>query len=127
MAHDTMVKGGISEMTAAIALMANGWEVAFPSLSEVYDIVAKDPDDGTFKRLQVKTVRRRTDRNNELVIYSTKGNGEPYQPHDCDLIVGVEGDSVYIVPCTGLREYWSSDAQVKRKWTKLNANKMEAV
>jgi hypothetical protein len=129
MAHSTQITGGISEMTAAIALMANGWEVAFPSLSEVYDLVAKDPQTDEWRTCQVKTIRRRTDRNNESVIYATNGKGEPYQPQDCDLLVGVEGGSVYLVPCTGLKEYWCADSALERKWTKLELNptKAEAV
>lgn len=124
MAHSTMIKGGISEMTATIALMSSGWEVAFPSVDEAYDLVAKNPQTSAWETLQVKSIRRRSDRNNDLVIYATNGKGEPYTPDSCDWIVGVEDSTVYLVPCSGLREYWSVDG---RKWTKLNANNKEAV
>lgn len=128
MAHYTQVKGAISEKTVEIALMSNGWAVAGPTVDELYDLVARDPSTGEFKTLQVKTIRRRTDRKNEKVIYATNGKGEPYTPDACDLIVGVEGADVYLVPCSGLREYWCKDGtEDRRGWTKLKISESGAV
>ncbi|WP_258523426.1 hypothetical protein [Rossellomorea marisflavi] len=79
----------------------------------------RDPLTGDKFTVQVKTIRRRVDRGNELVVYATNGKGEAYQPHDCDLIVGVEGDTIYMFECTGKREYWASDATAAKRWVKF--------
>jgi len=121
MAHETQVTGKVSEMTAARALLANGWEVADPVVAEVYDLVAKDPANGEWYTVQIKTLRKRSDRNNELVVYARKGNGQPYQPQDCDYIIGVDGDTAYMFECRGISEYWSSEATAKKRWIKLTA------
>ena len=121
MAHETQVKGKLSEITVVKALLANGWEVAEPSVDEIYDIVAKDPLNGEWKTFQVKTIRRRRDRNNEMVIYATDGGGKPYQPQDCDYIVGVEGDIAYVTECTGIREYWATDKAASERWVRLTS------
>jgi len=121
LAHETQVKGKLSEMTVIKALLANGWEVAEPSVDEIYDVVAKDPLINEWKTFQVKTIRRRRDRNNEMVIYATDGSGTPYQPQDCDYIVGVEGDVAYVTECTGIREYWATDKAASERWVKLTA------
>lgn len=120
MAHKTQVTGTLSELTAARALLANGWEVSLPAVDEVYDIVAKDPVDSEFKSIQVKTIRRRKDRNNEMVVYATNGKGEPYDPADCDYIVGVEENTVYMFENTGLKEYWRTDVSAAKRWVKLS-------
>lgn len=119
MAHETQVTGKLSEMTVARALLSNGWEVAQPEVDESYDLVARDPLTGEFKTIQVKTIRRRKDRNNEMVIYATNGKGKPYQPQDCDYIVGVEGDTVYMTECTGISEYWATDKAASKRWVKF--------
>lgn len=121
MAHETQVKGTISELTAVRALLANGWEVSIPSVDESYDIVAKDPVSGEWATFQVKSIRRRTDRNNEMVIYATKGNGQPYSPADCDYVVGVENEDVYVFENEGLKEYWRTDTSAAKRWVKLSA------
>lgn len=123
MAHLTQVVGTVSELTATGALLANGWEVSHPVVDEKYDIVAKDPVNGEFRTMQIKTVRRRTDRNNEMVIYSTNGRGQPYHPSDCDYIVGVEDNTVYMFENTGKKEYWASDVSAVRRWVKLTSKR----
>ncbi len=119
MAHETQVTGTVSELTAALALLSNGYEVALPFAPEIYDLMIRDPLTGDKFTVQVKTIRRRVDRGNELVVYATNGKGEAYQPHDCDLIVGVEGDTIYMFECTGKREYWASDATAAKRWVKF--------
>ena len=121
MAHSTQVTGKVSELTAALALISNGWEVSSPIIDEVYDLVGKDPINGAWATFQVKTIRKRTDRKNEMVIYSTKGNGEAYQPHDCDYILGVDGDRVFMAECTGVKEMWASEASAAKRWVELTA------
>lgn len=124
MAHETQVTGTISELTAVRALLSNGWEVALPVVAENWDMVGKDPLTGETKYMQVKTIRRRKDRGNEMVIYATNGKGEPYTPDSCDYIVGVEGDTVYMTECTGIKEYWASEASAAKRWIKFEVGEV---
>jgi hypothetical protein len=121
MAHESMVTGAISELTAAKLLMESlGYEVAKPLCPEVYDFLARDPADGKAYRIQVKTLRIRTDRDNALVVYAKKGNGKPYTKEDCDYIVGVNGNRAFMFECEGLGEYWSTEQTAKKRWIELN-------
>jgi hypothetical protein len=122
MAHATQVKGEVSQLTTAIALLSNGWEVAKPYVDEAYDLVAKDPISKEFKTIQVKTIRRREDKGNEMVIKGVNGNKEPYTPDICHYMAGVEGDTVYLTECTGIKEYWASDASAAKRWIKFTAD-----
>jgi hypothetical protein len=119
MAHESQVTGEISELTAAIALLSNGYEVARPIVAEKYDLIIRDPLTNEKFTVQVKTIRRREDRGNELVVKATNGKGEPYTPDSCDLIVGVENESIYMFECTGKTEYWASDATAAKRWVKF--------
>lgn len=119
LAHETQVTGKLSEMTVARALLSNGWQVAEPVVDEVYDLLGRDPITEAFKTIQIKTIRRRKDRNNEMVIYATNSHNDPYQPQDCDYIVGVEGDTVYMTECTGIKEYWATDKAASERWVKF--------
>lgn len=125
MAHETQVTGKLSELTAANALLSNGWEVSFPVVDEVYDIVAKDPVSGNFETVQVKTIQRRLERNNSMIVYAKNGKGEPYSPDTCSLIAGVEDGTVYLFENTGQKEYWRTDASAAKRWIKLTDNKNE--
>ncbi|UTR05188.1 group I intron-associated PD-(D/E)XK endonuclease [Alkalihalobacillus sp. LMS6] len=120
MAHSTQVVGKVSEMTAARALLNLGWEVAQPLCAEVYDLVAKDPVSGEWATVQVKTLHIRPDRRNALVVFARKGNGTAYSESDCDYIIGVRDETVYMFENRGLQEYWSTEASVAKRWVKLN-------
>lgn len=104
-----------------------GYEVAKPLVPEVYDYLARDPANGVSYRVQVKTLRVRTDRDNALVIYAKKGNGKPYTPDEVDLIVGVEGDRAFMFECKGLTEYWSTEQTAKKRWILLQNEEKAAV
>jgi hypothetical protein len=119
MAHETQVTGAVSELTAAMALLSNGYEVARPLVPEKYDLIIRDPLTNDKFTVQVKTIRRRTDRSNEMVVYATNGKGEAYQPQDCDLLIGIEGDTAYMFECTGIKEYWASDTTAAKRWVKF--------
>ncbi|MDR7001612.1 hypothetical protein [Neobacillus niacini] len=128
MAHETQITGAISELVAAKLMMETlGYEVAKPLVPEVYDFLARDPANGRAHRVQVKTLRVRTDRDNALVIYAKKGNGKPYTPDEVDLIVGVDGNRAFMFECTGLGEYWSTEQTAKKRWIELNNTEAEAV
>lgn len=118
-AHETQVTGRHSELLAATALLANGFEVAQPIAPEVYDLLVRNPATNDYSRVQVKTARVREDRDGAIVVYARKGNGEAYTPDDCDMIVGVNGGDVYIFPCRGISEYWSNPNSASDKWTLL--------
>jgi len=118
-AHPTQITGKVSELKAAQALLANGWQPAFPLVDEAHDIQAWHPELGS-ARFQVKTIRQRTDRANQYVLYARKGNGTPYTKEDCDFMIGVLGDAVYMTEVRGCSEYWVSESSVEEKWTKLN-------
>ena len=124
MAHQTQVIGTVSELTAARALLANGWEVSLPMVPERYDLVAKDPVDKKQKTIQVKTIRRRGDRANEMVVYATDGKGRAYTPDSCDLIVGIEGDTAYMFENAGKKEYWASETSAAKRWIKFDTDGM---
>lgn len=126
--------GAISELTAASLMMSQlGYEVAKPLVDEVYDLLARDPVNGEYFRVQVKTLRVRTDRDNALVVYARKGNGEPYTPEEVDLIIGVDRDRAFMFECTGLSEYWSTEQTAVKRWVTLSneeigmTTKLEAV
>lgn len=121
MAHETQITGAISELMAAKLMMESlGYEVAKPLVPEVYDYLARDPANGQAYRVQVKTLRIRTDRDNALVIYAKKGNGKAYTPDEVDLIVGVHGNRAFMFECTGLTEYWSTEQTAKKRWVELS-------
>lgn len=103
------------------ALTACGWEVSRPLVPEVYDLVGRDPLNGEFKRIQVKTVRVREDRGGALVIYAKKSNGIPYSPEEVDYIAGVLGNTVYLMECRGIGEYWAQDAKANERWIEITA------
>lgn len=121
MAYSTAVKGHNSEAIVEITLLAMGWEVSRPIVDEKYDLLVRMPGAGPneFLRLQVKTIRRRADRKNEMVIYSTYGQGNPYTYEHCDYIVGVNETTFYMIPCDGRQEYWASDEKAEREWEKF--------
>lgn len=112
----------MSELTTESVLLSRKWEVSRPILDEKYDILVREPGtpSSDFKRVQIKTIRRRVDRGNEMVIYATNGRGVPYVPEDIDYLAGVEGTSVYLVECTGLQEYWASDETAAKKWRRFD-------
>lgn len=121
MAHETQIIGRLSEITAHHALIAAGWEVAEPSTTEPYDVVAKDPLTGKWHTIQIKTIRRRKDRGNEMVVYAKKSNGANYSMEDCDYLVGVEPitGATYMFENRGIGEYWATDESSETRWIKL--------
>jgi hypothetical protein len=126
MAHESTVIGGVSEMTATIALIANGWQISKPVIPEAYDLVGKHSVTGECKTFQVKTINRRFDRNGEYVISGRKSNGTNYTTGDCDYLVGVDGTDVYITECKGFAEYWASESTIGTRWAKLTGQAASA-
>jgi len=120
MAHEAITKGRYAELLAQTALLANGWSVAEPIAPEPFDLVARDPANGRWHRIQVKTARRRDDRNGEIVVYAKKSNGAAYTRDDCDLIIGVVDDEVYMFPNREISEYWVHPNTIESRWTKLD-------
>lgn len=120
MAHHTQVTGALSELTAAKALMEGlGYEVSRPLVPEVYDLLARDPANNQYYRVQVKTLRIRADRDNALVVFARKGNGQPYTTDDCDFIIGVDGQRAFMFECAGQAEYWATETSASKRWIEL--------
>jgi len=67
-------------------------------------------------------LRVRTDRDNALVVYARKSNGQPYTQDDCDYIIGVNGNRAFMFECEGLTEYWSTEQTAKKRWIELGAS-----
>ncbi|GAA0840624.1 hypothetical protein GCM10008915_36560 [Bifidobacterium pullorum subsp. gallinarum] len=124
-AHISEVVGQVSESIARTALVCAGWTVAKTETRESFDIVARDPVYGEWKTFQVKTIKLRSDRRNEMVVYARKGNGEAYTQPEADYIIGVlgaketEAPRVWVFENTGLTEYWATEASAERRWIEL--------
>ena len=99
--------------------MANGYEVAEPVVAEPYDLLFRKKDDKRTYRAQVKTCRVRDDREDAIIVYAKKNNGDVYTKKDCDYIIGVLDDDVYIFDCRGIGEYWVTENTIKKNWTRL--------
>ena len=121
MAHITEVIGAYSEKLAEVALMASGYTVLKPTTAEPYDYVALGSGNRTLK-VQVKTIRIRNDRNNELVIVATNGSGALYSEEDVDCFIGVLGGDqprVFMLANRGIKEYWSTLDRAPKRWLEL--------
>lgn len=114
MAHDAHITGRVSELKAITALIANGYEVAEPVVAESYDLLVRK--NGETARVQVKTCRTREDRD-AVIVHAKRNNGEPYTVKDCDYLVGVLDDEVYMFECRGVSEYWVRQDQIG--WKRL--------
>lgn len=128
MAHASTQTGKVSELTAAMALINVGWEIAEPVVDEVYDLVGRDPANGDFRTFQTKTLRKRTDRDGTWhVIEGKRGNGNCYSAEDVDYMLGVDAETgdVYMTECRNLSEYWQrpDSMTAKFRWVKLTAEK----
>lgn len=124
MAHVTTVIGAYSEVVAELALLANGFTVSTPRTAEPFDLKAEEPLTGREIKVQVKTIRKRTDRNGDLVVYATKGNGDKYEQSDVDYFIGVLGEEgefprVFMFENRNLREYWASESRASERWVEL--------
>ena len=138
MSYVTEVTGVYSELVAEVALMANGYQVSRTRTAEPFDLKAIDPVNGIEYKYQVKTIRKRTDKNGELVVYATNGRGNTYKKSDVDFFIGVlteEGEvpRVFMFENRGIKEYWASEARASNRWVELslalnrNLYKSEAV
>lgn len=125
MAHVTEVTGVYSELIAEVALMANGYQVSRTRTAEPFDLKAVDPLNGCELKVQVKTIRKRADRNGELVVTATNGRGQTYSKSDVDMFIGVlveEGETprVFMFENREIREYWASEARAVNRWVELS-------
>lgn len=120
MAHSTITKGRHSELLAQTALLANGWTVMESVAPEVFDIgITRSGMGREFYRVQIKSARRRDDRNGEIVVYSRKNNKTAYTLDEADYIIGILDGDVYMFENRELAEYWCPAHAINEKWTKL--------
>lgn len=124
MAHYSEQRGKASQLAAKLALVSSGWVVAEPETEEPFDLIGCDPANFQWYTFQVKTIRKRTDRGGDLVVYAKKNNGEPYSKSDADYIVGVlgaggEAPRVFYFENRGIGEYWASESRAATRWHEL--------
>lgn len=117
-AKKSTVVGRCSELLAITALLRNGWIVAEPTTPEPYDLVARDPQTGGWKTVQVKTIFRRPDRNS-LVVQARRGDRTSYGTEEVDLFAGVLDGRVFLFENRGLTEYWVTLDTLSEKWREL--------
>lgn len=113
-------------MIAEAALMASGYiGVGKPTTNEYYDLAAIDPLSKEHVTFQVKTLKRREDRGNNLVLFAKKGNGEPYgDDEQSDYYIGVLLDDgeiprVFVMENRGISEYWAKETDASERWIEL--------
>ena len=125
-AHVTERVGVYAELIAEAALMASGWlGVSKPTTNEYYDLSAIDPLSRQHVTFQVKTLKRREDRGNNLVLYAKKGDGTPYEEDNAaDYYIGVLVDDgeiprVYAMENRNISEYWAKETDASNRWVEL--------
>lgn len=113
-------------MIAQVALLANDWIPHESRTKESYDVLATNPETGRAEKVQVKTIRRRSDRGGDFVIYARKGDATTYDLADADWILGVLADNgevprVFLLENTCQREYWSVESRLAANgWRELS-------
>lgn len=113
-------------MVAQIALLANGWIPHESRTKEAYDILATNPETGRAEKIQCKTIRRRTDRAGDLVIYARKGDATTYDLADADWIIGVLAENgeiprVFLLENRCRTEYWTREERAHLNgWRELS-------
>jgi hypothetical protein len=87
---------------------------------EVFDLGITRPGMGReFYRVQIKSARRRDDRNGEVVVYARMNNGGNYTREEADYFIGILDGEVYMFENRELSEYWCPAHALSEKWTKL--------
>lgn len=126
MAHLTERVGIYAELIAEAALMASGFiGVSKPTTAEYYDLSAIDPLTGEHVTFQVKTLKRREDRGNNLVLFAKKGDGKPYAENEqADYYLGVLVDDgvvprVFAMENRHISEYWAKETAASERWIEL--------
>ena len=126
MAYITETVGVYSELIAEAALMASGYVgVARPTTREYYDLIATDRISGKDTKFQVKTLKRRENRGNNLVLFAKKGDGSRYTDAEVsDYYIGILVDNgepprIFLVENRGISEYWVTEDKASEKWTEL--------
>ena len=126
MAHVTERVGAYSELIVEASLIASGYlHVSRPATNEYYDLSATDRLTGEHVTFQVKTLKRRTDRDDSLVVVARRGDGSKYEVDEAaDYYVGVLVDDgeiprVFLMKNRNISEYWASEASAGERWVEL--------
>lgn len=126
MAHINERVGAYAELIAEAALLSSGYlGVGKPTTAEYYDLSAIDPLTNAHVTFQVKTLKRREERDNNLVLMAKKGNGECYSEEEsADYYIGVliddgEVPKVYAMEDRGISEYWAKETKATERWVEL--------
>lgn len=103
------------------ALLSNGYEVAEPIMPSPADLWVRDVD-GNFFTAQVKSARKRDDRNGEIVAYTSNGKGDAYSKDDVDLFIAILDGEAYMFPNRQIKENWVTKNTIESRWTKLTTD-----
>lgn len=127
MAHVNERVGTYAELIAEAALLASGYiGVGKPTTAEYYDLSAIDPLTKKHVTFQVKTLKRREERDNNLVLFAKRGNGERYsEDESADYYIGVLIDDgvfprVFAMEDRGISEYWAKETKASERWVELS-------
>lgn len=125
-AHISERVGVYAELVAEAALMASGYlGVSKPTTNEYYDLSAVDPLSKAHVTFQVKTLKRREDRGNNLVLFAKRGDGKPYGVDEAaDYYLGVliddgEVPRVFAMENRNISEYWALETKASERWIEL--------
>jgi hypothetical protein len=88
---------------------------------EVFDLgITRQGMGREFYRVQIKTARRRDDRNGEVVVIGKKNKGGVYTLDEADYFIGILDGDVYMFKNREICEYWCPEHALNDKWTKLD-------
>lgn len=126
MAHINERVGAYAELIAEAALLSSGYiGVGKPTTAEYYDLSAIDPLTKEHVTFQVKTLKRREERDNNLVLFAKRGDGKPYpKDESADYYIGVliddgEVPRVFAMENRGISEYWAKESKASERWVEL--------
>jgi len=113
--------GRPSELTAAVALIRNGYEVAKSLAISSYGYLIKRPGSNIFEKAQIKTVYVREDRDGALILKGVKKSDAPYSLDEASIIIGIDRFTAYIIENCEQSEYWEeNDIVPAGKWKKVS-------
>lgn len=113
-------KGRHSELVAATAFLAAGWDVLEPIVPTTYDLAVTKPGSKEIVRIQIKMISRRERGGTEYYVLKGRRNtGNPYSLEETDVFAGIVDGKVYMTENRVQSEYWVKVDEVDQRWTRL--------